>query len=252
MGKYTYLKDLIQILVLKELKSKYTSITVGFFWVLALTITQMIVLSIVFSLFVKIPVENYPLFVFSGLLPWTFFSSSLFSGTLSLSNNRDLIKKISFSKELLVISSIFAQLIIFLLALILFLILAFFFTTQIPNLILLLLAVTLQTILSISLSFLLSTFEVYYKDVTHALQLVVLLWFYITPIIYPISLVPENILIFYSLNPMVGIITFYQSLFLNQSINMIPLLIAVTETLFLFFLGIFIFRKRSNYFADSL
>ena len=249
--KAIYLKDLTVALVVKELKSKYKSATFGFLWILINPLLQMIVLTIVFSIFLKINIKNYPLFVFSGLLPWMFFSLSLQSGTSSLIANRDLIKKLNFPRELLPISSVLAHLSTFILAialLTLFVVIlfgiSFHFLFLIP-------IIALMTLLAIGITLLLSSFDIYYRDVSFILQSALLVWFYITPILYPTALVPEFFLALYNLNPMVGIITAFQSIFLKTNIaDWAALTISVFETMILLLVGFFVFKKRSKYFAD--
>jgi len=249
--RVAYLKDLILALVGKELKSKYKSATLGFLWILINPLLQMIVLTIVFSVFLKIQVENYPLFVFSGLLPWMFFSLSLQSGTSSLITNRDLIKKTVFPRYLLPISSVLAHLFSFVLAsllLIAFVIVMFGLNL---SLFLLIPIILLETVLVISIVLLLSSLDVYYRDVSFMLQAVLMIWFYITPILYPATLVPEKFLFFYQLNPMVGIITSFQSIFLKENMVVWSALgVSVLETAILLVAGFFVFKKRSKYFAD--
>jgi len=247
----TYLKDLTIALTIKELKSKYKSATLGFLWILINPLLQMAVLTLVFSIFLKIDVKNYPLFVFSGLLPWMFFSLSLQAGTSSLITNRDLIKKTVFPRYLLPTSSVLAHLFTFVLALLLLIVFVVVMFGITPLLFLLIPIILLQTILAISIVLLLSSLDVYYRDVSFILQAVLMIWFYITPILYPMTLVPKNFLFFYQLNPMVGIITAFQSIFLNTNImSFTPLLISITETAILLPIGFFVFKKRSKYFAD--
>lgn len=248
---FAYLRDLTIALAVKELKAKYKSTTLGFLWIFLNPLLQMLVLTVVFSLFLKINIANYPLFAFSGLLPWMFFTLSLQSGTSSLIANRDLIKKVSFPKELLPISSVLAHLFTFLLALFILIIFVSLTSGFSLNLLFLIPLIFLQTILSISIVLLLSSLDIYYRDVSFILQSVLLLWFYITPIFYPITLIPPQYIFLYNLNPMVGIITLYQSIFLkSNNPSLEALLISFLEAVTLLIIGVIIFRKRAKYFAD--
>jgi len=247
----TYLKDLTLALSVKELKSKYKSTTFGFLWIVINPLLQMVVLTIVFSFIIKIQVDNYPLFVFSGLLPWMFFSLSLQAGTSSLIANRDLIKKVPFPREILPISSVVAHLFIFVLSLIFLVIFVVVTSGASFSLVFLLPLVFLVVLFAVSLSLLLSSLDVYYRDVSFMLQAILIPWFYLTPIFYPISFVPKQFLDIYQLNPMVGIITSFQSIFLGE--NMVAwsaLGVSVLETAILLVAGFFVFKKRSKYFAD--
>jgi len=246
-----YLYDLTFALASKELKSKYKSTAFGFLWIVINPLLQMLVLTIVFSFIIKIQIDNYPLFVFSGLLPWMFFSLSVQAGTSSLIANRDLIKKVPFPREILPISSVVAHLFIFVLSLILLVMFVIIAAGLWFPLLFLIPLVVLVALFAISLSLLLSSLDVYYRDVSFMLQAILVPWFYLTPILYPISFVPKLFLGFYQLNPMVGIITAFQAIFLGE--NMVAwsaLGVSVLETVILLVVGFFVFKKRSKYFAD--
>jgi len=248
---FVYLRDLTIALSVKELKSKYKSATLGFLWVLLNPLLQMLALSLVFTFFVKIEINNYPVFVFSGLLPWTFFALSLQTGTTSLINNREIIKKTYFPRELLPISSVLAHLFAFIPAILLLLVFVLVTQGLSFSIFLLIPLIILQTLLLISLSLFLSSLDIYYRDVSYLLQALLVIWFYITPVFYSISFVPQKYLGLYILNPMVGIISSYQSILLNTPLpSFTALAVSIMETLLLTIIGIFVFRKRSAYFAD--
>ena len=248
---FVYLRDLTIALSVKELKSKYKSATLGFLWVLLNPLLQMLALSLVFTFFVKIEINNYPVFAFSGLLPWTFFALSLQTGTTSLINNREIIKKTYFPRELLPISSVLAHLFAFIPAILLLLVFVLVTQGLSFSIFLLIPLIILQTLLLISLSLFLSSLDIYYRDVSYLLQALLVIWFYITPVFYSISFVPQKYLGLYILNPMVGIISSYQSILLNTPLpSFTALAVSIMETLLLTIIGIFVFRKRSAYFAD--
>lgn len=249
--RLVYLKDLLFALTVKELKSKYKSTALGFLWIIVNPLIQMAVLTVVFSYFLKINVINYPLFVFSGLLPWTFFSLGLQTATSSLIGNRDLIKKVPFPTVMLPISSVTAHFVGFLFALILLVIFAVFTTGVGLQLLILIPVAILHLTFAISLALIFSSLDIYYRDVTYIVQALILVWFYITPIIYPLSIVPSRYLLFYKLNPLVGITTTYQSALLkNMNFSLYDFGISVGWTLGLLVMAIFIFRSRSKFFAD--
>lgn len=251
LNNWIYFKDLTLSLTIRELKSKYKSTTLGFLWIIVNPLLQMIVLTIVFSFFLKIQVENYPLFVFSGLLPWTFFSLSLQSGTSSLIANRDLIRKVSFPKELLPVSSVLSNLFNFLLAIILLIVFVIVTSGLSFNLLFLIPIIFLQSVLSIGIVLFLSSLDIYYRDISYILQSVLLVWFYMTPIFYPINFIPDRFALLYNVNPMVGIISSYQSILLkNTSFPLDALIITMFETVVILLLGVIFFKKRSKYFAD--
>lgn len=246
-----YLFDLISMLTLKEIKTKYKSATLGFLWIFINPLLQMIVLTVVFSLFLKIKIPNYPLFVFSGLLPWTYFSLGVQGATSSLINNRDIIKKVPFPRELLPIAAILAQLIPFIFSLIILSL--FVIVTKGFSLTLLFLfpVILLQTVLMINIGLLLSSLDIYYRDVTFLLQAIILVWFYGTPVLYSLSFVPHKYLFYYQLNPLVGITSSYQAILVTSNyFNGIALLFSLAVTISLLPISYWIFKKRANFFAD--
>lgn len=241
----THLRDLTFALVIKEIKSKYKSATLGFLWIFINPLLQMIALTIVFSYFLKFSVSNYPLFVLSGLLPWTYFSLALSAGTSSLVSNRDLIKKVPFNRELLPISAVLANLLTFLAALLLLLL----FNLN-PALFLLIPIIFIQTLLIIGITLLTSSLDIYYRDVSFIVQAGLMVWFYLTPVFYPVSMVPVNFRFIYDLNPMVGIITGFQSTLRGSPLEIGSLMISAAEAIIFFVIGFIFFRRRAKYFAD--
>lgn len=245
-------RDLLIALTLKELKTRYKSTMLGFLWAFLNPLFQMIVLSIIFTVIVRIQVEKYPLFLFAGLLPWMFFNQSLISGTRSLINNRELIKKAFFPREILPLSLVFSNLVNFLLSLLVFLPALFVLSNYISfNLLLLPVIILLQIILTIGIVLVTSSLNIYYRDVSFVVQALILAWFYLTPVIYPLSMVPKRFISFYSLNPMVGIISLYHFTLLGRSLPSISILLpSFLLILFIFTFGIILFKKREPYFAD--
>lgn len=239
------------ILTNRELKRKYKSTILGFLWILLNPLLQMLILTVVFSLFFKIKVKDYPIFALSGLLPWTFFAEGLTSATESLITNRDLIKKVPFPRELLPISSVLAHLITSSLAILLLAVFVsirfeidFRFAFFIPIML-------LETALITGISLLLSSLDIYFRDVSFILQAILKVWFYATPIIYPLSMVPKQYLSLYSLNPMVGITTAFQSIFLKTEFTAFAALkTGLLEAFLVLLLGTMVFRNRAKYFAD--
>ena len=246
-------RNLLFELTNKELKARYKSAYRGFVWAFLNPLLQMVVLSVVFSLVLRINVPDYPLFLLSGLIPWTFFSLSVTAGTGSLINNRDLIKKIPFPREFLPISAVLAQFYNFLISLaLLFVFLIVSLKLNLNwSLSLLLVAIILELVFILGFVLLTASLDIYYRDVGFIVSALVLVWFYLTPIFYPISFVPERFLSIYSLNPLVGITTLFQTSLLGGDLPSIKILLpSVIVPFFLLTLGYIIFNKREAYFAD--
>ena len=240
------------MLTVKELKARYKSTYFGFLWAFINPLLQMIILSIVFKFFFRIQVENYSIFLFSGLLPWMFFSLSLTSGTSTLIDNRDLLKKVVFPREILPISAISANFVNFAASMIIFIIvLAIFGFLNFNQIIFLPIAIVLQLVLTLGIVLLTSALNIVYRDVAYIIQAGLILWFYVSPIFYPLSFVPEKFANLYSLNPTVGIIGLYHYSVIGQDF---PSTLAISASfvfsLALCLIGLLVFEKKKANFAD--
>lgn len=196
-------RELIWELALKDLKIRYKRSFLGFLWALLNPLLQMIVLALVFSKVMRIPIPHYSVFLISVLLPWTFFSQSLSYAADSIVGNADLIKKVRIPKVVFPVAALTSNMINFLLSMIslVFIVLVLrhpFYITwlylPVP-----LLALTLFTL---GASFFFAALNVYYRDVSHILQILLQVWMYASPIIYPIEIFGAHQWLF-KLNPII-------------------------------------------------
>lgn len=244
-------RDLLFALTAKELKTRYKSAVLGFLWAFLNPLLQMAVLSVVFTLIVRIDVINYPLFLFAGLLPWTFFAQSLAAGTESLASNRELIKKAVFPREILPLSAIGANLANLLLSFLILLPALLVLTSVSAKILLLPAVILLHLALTVGIVLIASSLDIYYRDVSFIMQALTLAWFYLTPVIYPLSMVPSGFALIFGLNPMVGIISLYRYVLLGASLPPAAALVsALVWPAVLIISGIIIFKKREPLFAD--
>lgn len=250
---FLYYKYLLYQLTLREIKGRYKQSIVGYFWVLLNPLLQLIVYSFVFSIIFRFPLGNipYPLFLFAGLLPWIYFQTSLTAATLVLIDNSNLIKKVNFPRETLPYSIISSKAIDFCFASTLFLIFMLFNHIEItPAMLFVLPLLLLQIILMAGLSLLVSAFNLFYRDVQHLVNLLLLLWMYLTPVVYPLSLVPDTYVWLYKLNPMVGIIEGYRSALFGLEFDTGTILLSSISSIIIFMLSYWIFKKSERVFAD--
>lgn len=196
-------RELIWLLALKELKVRYKRSVLGFFWTLLHPLLMMIVLTVVFSTVIRFPIDHYAVFLISALFPWIFFSQSLAYAVESIVLNGPLLKKVYIPRLVFPVAAVTANLINFLLsfaplALLLFLLKFPFHTTwvclPIP-----LLALVLFTL---GFGFIFAAANVFFRDVAHILQILLAIWFYFSPILYSIQLVPPAYQFWFRLNPM--------------------------------------------------
>lgn len=250
--KYRYL---LFNLTSREIKSRYKQSILGYFWIILNPFVQMLVMAFVFSFILRIPAPAhipYSLFLYSGLLPWTLFVNSVTSSTTSLVDNQALIKKIYFPREIIVTATTIAKTYDFLLASIIFVLFLIFYKIAVPSLIFFLPFILLiQIFLSLGISFILSAANLFYRDVQYMINLVFLVWFYLTPIIYPVEFAPQKARWIFQINPMSVLINAERRTIFGQGdLNYVSLLIALGITLVIFELGYLFFKKLEGVFAD--
>lgn len=192
-------RELLQNLIQRELRSKYKGTVLGWFWSLINPLAQTLVYTLVFSVFLRVapPVgagglENYSLFLLCGLLPWTFFATVVQGGQNVLLDQASLIKKTYFPRRLLLLSHVGSTFVTFVIEMVV--LLAIFQVVGVnawrwaP---LMLVMMSLLAVFGLGLAFALSVANVYFRDVAHFVAIAIQIWFYATPIIYPIALVSQ-------------------------------------------------------------
>ena len=240
----------------RELRSRYRQSILGIGWALVQPLAQMVVLTIVFGLFVKVPSQGlpYPLFVYAGLLPWMLFASSVSSAIPSVMNNMPLVGKIYFPREILPLSAILTRIVDFLIASLIFVGLMIWY--QIPvhaTLLYVPLLLALQISLALGISLLGAAISVFVRDISFMLPVAMQLWMYATPVIYPITAVPERWRTLYLCNPMVGIIDSYRRVVLfGQAPDLHYLGIATGFTALLCFFSYSYFKKLELSMSDIM
>lgn len=250
-------KDLFYFLTWRDIKVRYKQTVVGVAWAVFQPLITMIIFSLFFGNFAKIPSDNipYPIFVYIGLLYWTLFSQSLTTASNSLVGNEQIIKKIYFPKILLPASAIFVSVIDFLVAAVLLIgmMLYYHFTPTVLGLLWLLVFMVVTYIASFGLGLLLAAVKVKFRDVQYVLPFFIQLLLFLTPVIYPTSLLSSQNQWFIFLNPMSGIIENARQTLLNLGeVNWQSLGIALGVSVIFLIVGLVYFRKTERYFADII
>ena len=201
-------------LALRNIKIKYKNTWLGFLWVLLQPLCTIGILYFVFSQVIRLDIEMFPLFLCAGVLPWTFFASALTEGTASIVSNSNLVLKVNFPREILPLTYCVSNVFDFVFALIILFIVLSGFAVIIPVSVLIWLIplICIQFIFVFGLSMFLSVLHVFYKDIGHLLSVVLMFWFYLTPIFYSIEHVPEKFRQWYQYNPMTHFIGAYRSI----------------------------------------
>lgn len=250
---YRY-RELIANLVGKELKARYRGSTLGMLWTFMNPLLLLLVYALVFSVYMRIEMENYAVFVFAGLLPWIWFSASLNEGVTAVVASGDLITKSMFPAEILPMVRVAANLINFLLSMPLLFI--FMLIYEVPLTLALLwtpLVVVAQFLFTIGLVYLFSALNVRFRDTQHILGNALVLWFFLCPIIYPVTQVPEGWRFTFYLNPMAIITMGYHDVFITG--NRPDLLLMGGVSLFgvvILLVGVRLFERLKDTFAEEI
>src|SRR3989344_5472351 len=242
-------RELLISLTQREIKVRYKQTLLGMAWAILQPLSLMIIFTLVFSVFLKIKTGDvpYPLFAYSALVPWTFFSTSLSFGALAVVNNSNLVTKVYFPKEILPFASLGAAFLDF------FILILIYRVPLTANFIFVLPIIGLLLIFTAALILTASALNVIWRDVKFVVPLLVQVWMFITPIIYPVSQVPEKLRAFYLFNPMAPIIdNFRRVTVLGESPNWLELLIAAVISIVVFLLSYIFFKHKEKVFADII
>ncbi|MBN2318025.1 MAG: ABC transporter permease [Acidobacteria bacterium] len=243
-------RELIWALTVKELRVRYKRSFLGFFWALLNPLLMMSVYVIVFSTILGRGIENYAIFMISGLFPWTFFSQSLNYSMSSIVGNHAMLKKVKFAKSVLPVSAVLSNVINFLLSLLPMAIIILLFRypfywtwAYLPVPILSLI------IFSLGVGLFCATLHVFFRDMTHIIEILTRAWFFLTPIIYTLDYIPAQYHIYFKLNPMYYILDgFRMAIYYGR----IPATSSITMSFVYSFaslvFGYFIFRRYQDKF----
>ncbi len=253
-------RELLFSLTKKELKVKYRGSALGFFWSLLNPILTMLVYSFVFSIVLRAGIEQFAIFLICALLPFNFLSNSVNYGAGSIIGNSNLVNKIYFPREILPLSIVLANLINFF-----FEIAALFIVIGIMGykfyiyLYLLPVVIFFQFFLVVGMTLLVSALNVFFRDLQHLITIVMMVWFFGTPIIYPLSMVPPEYQFFIKLNPMTVYSAYYRNIFYYVKYpegagfpSLVETLITLGITFIIFFVGYFVFKKLEYRFAEEI
>ncbi|MBI1801381.1 MAG: ABC transporter permease [Chloroflexi bacterium] len=258
-------RDLIRNLVARDLKVRYKNSVLGIVWSMLNPLGMMVVFTVVFT--VLLPnngVERFPIFILCGLLPWNWFTGSVMGSVYSIVGSASLVKQVYFPREALPLSVVLANLVHFLIALVvLFVVMAFFHTSLTAWALLLPVVIAVQFVFTLGLAFFLSAINVYYRDTAMVLDVLLLAWFFLTPIFYSMDIVPQQSVILgytlpvqrlgYILNPMASLIASYRVILYHGGPPAFDFLLrTVVTSLGALALGYLFFRRASRSFGEVL
>ncbi len=250
---YDY-REMLLNLVRKELKVRYKGSFLGFLWTFLNPLLQLVVYTIVFSVILRAGIDKFDMYLFVGLIPWIFFTTSIQTGTISIVANKDLVKKIYFPRIILPLVSVNAAFMNMVFSMSIVILALLFRGVGISKYMLLLpVAMALQYIFVLGMIFMFSALNVYFRDLEYILNIIVMIWFYLTPIVYTIDMVPEEYRTFFLLNPMTNIIIFYRDILYYKQIPTFSSFGSILiYSILMIFIGYWVFQKLQKNFAEEL
>lgn len=250
---------LLKELVKRDFHGRYAGSALGLVWSLVQPLWLLVLFTFVFDTILKVPLtgqrtENFAVFLFAGLLPWMAVNEGVTRAATSITDNSPLVKKLTFPAEVLILAAVLGALLHEAIAVGVFAVVLVGLGHLAPGgLPLLLVAVPLQLALSLGMGLLLAALNVFFRDVAQVLGLVFNAWFYLTPIVYPLSLVPETVQPLVLFNPLTALVELYRQALLGGTLELPP----GTGTLAVFAVvvlgsGAWLFRRLAPTFVDEI
>ncbi len=249
-------RELLYFFVWRDVKVRYKQTLLGASWAILQPVFAMVVFSLFFGRLARMPSDGipYPLFVFTGLVPWMFFANAIGQASESLVANSNLIKKVYFPRLCVPLASVMAGLVDFGIGfIVLLMFVAWYGIVPSATIILVPVFLFLAVLTALGVTTWLSALNVQYRDVRYIIPFLVQFWLFATPIAYPSSLLSEPWRTLYGINPMVGVVEGFRWALLGTQVNPGPmLLVSGIVTLSATITGAFYFRRMEKTFADTV
>ena len=255
LGELWQKRELLYFLVWKDIKVKYKQASLGIAWAVLQPLLGMLLFTLLFGQVAKLPSDGlpYPLFYFASLLSWTYFSTALITASNSVVSNTSLVSKVYFPRILLPAAGVIASVLDLAIASVILVGLIIFYQVPLtPQLLFLPLVLILLIVFAMGAGQFLAALNVNYRDVKHALPFLVQLWFFASPVVYPLSMVPERYRWLVALNPLTGIIETSRALLMGLPVPWEALSISCAVIVVVYILGLVYFQRTERRFADVI
>jgi len=249
-------RDLLWHMTIRHLRGQYKQSVLGFAWAFVNPLSQMLILSFVFSKILRVSSEGepYPLFLFVGLVPWIFFSGALISATDAVVNASSLVTKVYFPREILPTAAVFTKLVDLAFGMLILAGIMVYYGAP-PGVTALWFPVifAIQLIFTLGLALPLAAMNLFFHDVRFLVGVALNLWFYLTPVLYPVDIIPEQYRWIFDINPMAIFIHAYRRVLLHgDAPDLDRMAVGLVMSLVMFILGYYVFKKLEPGFADSI
>jgi lipopolysaccharide transport system permease protein len=247
-------RDLLYLMVWREIRVRYKQTAIGAGWAVFQPLMTMVVFSIIFGRFAKLPSDGvpYPVFALAALLPWTYFNQAITRGGIGLVTHANLLTKVYFPRLIIPLAAVLAPMIDFLIAFVILVVFMLWYgIAPTWGVVVLPVFVMVAMLTALGTSLWLAPMNVRYRDVGQAIPLLMQLWMYGSPVAYSVSMIPEKWRPLYSLNPMVGVIEgFRWALLGKQSPDFAVITLSAAAVVVFVFGGIVYFKTMERTFAD--
>lgn len=246
-------RELLYFLTWRDIKVQYKQTVLGPLWAVLRPVVQLVIFSVIFGKLAGIRSDHgpYPVFAFAGILPWAFFSNAVVASTGSLLSHSYLLSKIYFPRILLPTSSIGSGLVTLGINFVIYFAVALCYGHRPgPAVMFLPLLVLLTAMIALGMGYLLAGLTVIYRDIRFVVGSAIGAWMYLSPVIYPVTLVPERYQWLLILNPMTGVIGAYRTVLLNQPADWRSLSFSIGFAIVVFVTGVFVFHRTERRVAD--
>lgn len=255
-------RELLYFLVWRDVKVRYKQTALGVLWVVLQPLLSTLVFTVIFGILLNVPSNGlpYPIFAYAGLLPWQYFASALTRTSTNLVDNANLITKVYFPRLVIPLSGVLSSLVDFAVGFILLFVLMLVYRVPLtPATLLLPVFLFLAMITALGFGLWLSALNVRFRDIKQLVPFLIQLWMYVTPVIWPVTIIPERVRSLLALNPMTGVVSGFRWALLGDSsaitgMQAPTLLFALSVVIALVVLvtGLFFFRSTERTFADII
>lgn len=256
LGAVWRYRELFIVLMMRDIQVLYKQALLGAGWAILQPVFAVVIFTIVFGYFARMPSEGipYPVFAFAGVLPWTYFAEAVRRSGTGLVTDAELVRKVYFPRLVMPLANVVSPLLDFAIAFVVLLILmAFYGIAPSIKMLVVIPLMVVAALLALSIGLWLGPINVRFRDIKHTLPFMIQIWMYASPIVYPLSMVPEQWQGLYALNPMVGVIEgFRWAVFDLGEPNFGALAISGVIIVLLMVGGLIFFRRAERTFADVI
>ena len=248
-------RELLFVLTARDVKVRYKQTFLGIIWALLQPLANMLLFTLVFGRLANLPSDGfpYPIFVFAGLLPWTFFANSISSSAESIVGASSLITKVYFPRIIIPLASVCTALVDFAIAFIILLILMLFYGVGWSiNLLLAPVLIMALGFTALGVGTMLAALNVSYRDFRYLVPFGIQFWMFASPVVYPSSMIPEKWQWLYHINPVAGIVDGFRSVFLGGPLDWTALSTSMLASIVIFLVGVMMFERAERRFADII